>query len=148
MVYVQGIHYISDTETCRRLARQVVPADFTDPQIQDWQYFNYSIIQTYTHKSDWDANDREFGALKGLETKLTASDIMEHYGDMSYQNNWESMRKDVYAQLVAISNNLSPGSDDSIDEGKFIISNDYVSYPNSLNDDQNAQPFRSTNISI
>ena len=73
--------HISDTTECRRLARNVVTADFNDTQIESFQDKEYSYIATLTDKDDWDSGDREYGALQLVETRLVAADIIQHYGD-------------------------------------------------------------------
>lgn len=85
-VYVSGEDYISDTEECRRLARNVVLGDFTNEQIVPWQVANYSVIRSLTGKSDWSDTDVQFHALRGIETRLTAADLDMHYGDGSTES--------------------------------------------------------------
>src|SRR6266540_745501 len=105
MSYVFLTDFISVTDEVRKLARNVVVADFTDEQIQPWQYRRYSEIRTETDKDDWADTDREFGALQLIETKLAASDIIEHYGDANTIAVWQSMRDSAYARLEEIIKN-------------------------------------------
>jgi len=91
--------HISDTDECRRLARNVINADFSDTQIESYQDKRYSQIATLTDKDDWDSADREFGILQLIETKLVASDIIEHYGDVSTIPIWQSMRASAMMDL-------------------------------------------------
>ena len=76
MTYIQGTDFISDTAEVRRLARNVVTGDFSDAQIQNYQYYEYSFIRTITNKDDWDSADREYGALKEIETEAAAAEII------------------------------------------------------------------------
>ena len=48
--YTAGVDFISSTDECRRLARRIVNADFSDDQIKSWQYKYYSYIRTLTDK--------------------------------------------------------------------------------------------------
>lgn len=77
--YVQFTDFISYTDEVRRLARNRIPEDFTDPEIQSYQYKVYSIIRTLTDKDDWADTDREFGALQLIETELAAEMIKKHF---------------------------------------------------------------------
>jgi len=79
LTYTQGIDYISNTVEVRRLARNRIPEDFTDAEIQSYQYKVYSIIRTLTDKDDWLTTDREFGALQLIETSLAAEMIRKHF---------------------------------------------------------------------
>ena len=98
--------FISDTTECRRLARNVVTADFSDEQIESYQEKEYSLIATMTDKDDWDSADREFGALQLIETRLVAADIIQHYGDVETIQIWQSMRESAYMQLDKIVDNM------------------------------------------
>ena len=106
--------FISDTEECRRLARNVVVADFDDTQIESYQVKEYSLIRTLTDKDDWDSADREFGALQKVETDLVAADIIKHYGnpeDASVVNAWINMRESAIKDLDKIVDNLDTEAD-------------------------------------
>jgi hypothetical protein len=94
------VDYISITSECKRLARNVVTADFSDAQIIEYQKKEYSYIRTITDKDDWDSGDREFGAIQLVETRLVASDIIQHYGDVETIPIWQAMRADAIAMLV------------------------------------------------
>jgi hypothetical protein len=89
------VDYISITSECKRLARNVVTADFSDAQIIEYQKKEYSYIRTITDKDDWDSGDREFGAIQLVETRLVASDIIQHYGDVETIPIWQAMRADA-----------------------------------------------------
>jgi len=92
--------HISDTTECRRLARNVVTADFNDTQIQSFQDKEYSLIATLTDKDDWDSDDREYGALQLIETRLVAADIIQHYGDVETIPIWQAMKQDAMDMLM------------------------------------------------
>ena len=98
--------HISDTDECRRLARNVVTADFNDTQIQSYQDKEYSYIATMTDKDDWDSGDREYGALQLIETNLVASDIIKHYGTQETIPMWEALRATAMNDLTMLINNL------------------------------------------
>ena len=98
--------YISDTDECRRLARNVVTADFSAEQIQSYQTKEYSYIATMTDKSDWDSSDIEYGALQLIETRLVAADIIQHYGDVDTIPIWQSMREAATLELDKLIDNM------------------------------------------
>ena len=99
MSYTQGIDYISITAEVRELARSVVTADFTDAEIIRYQYMRYSQIRTMTQKDDWYFQDREYGSLQLIETKLAASDLMEHYGTPQDVAMWQAIRESALSEL-------------------------------------------------
>lgn len=136
-VYFQGTDFISDTDEVRRLARKVVTADFSDGEIESWQFKEYSYIRTVTDKDDWDALDREYGALQGVETKLAAADIIEHYGrGPDALAAVQSMRESAYARLESITENLDTTTEESGSvletDNKSWNLNELVSPPNRL----------------
>lgn len=106
MPYVQGTDFISDTVECRRQARNVVTADFSDDQIKSWQYKHYSTIRTLTDKDDWDSGDREFGSLQGVEIGLTVASIIKHYGDAETTPIWQAMKLDAMNDLAILVKNM------------------------------------------
>src|SRR6185369_17079286 len=77
--YVFNTDFISVTDEVRRLARNRIPEDFTDAEIQSYQYKVYSIIRTLSDKDDWDTTNREYGALQLIETELAAEMIKKHF---------------------------------------------------------------------
>lgn len=92
--------FISDTNECRRLARNVVPPDFTDAQIESYQIKEFSYIATVTGKDDWIITNREFGALQLIETTLVAADILMHYGDVNDWEKGQAMKNAAIEQLT------------------------------------------------
>jgi hypothetical protein len=125
MVYVFLTDFISVTDEVRKLARKVVQGDWTDPEIQPWQYRRYSQIRTYTDKDVWTPSDREFGSLQLIETKLAASDIIEHYGDINTTAVWQAMREEAMTELIATVDNLETTTGDA---SGSILQTEYKSW--------------------
>src|SRR5215510_6824935 len=98
--YTFLVDFISVTDEVIKLARKVVAGDWTPEEVQNWQYRRYSLIRTYTDKDDWQPSDREFGSLQLIETKLAASDIIEHYGDVNAIPLWQAMRMEAMLSLA------------------------------------------------
>jgi hypothetical protein len=113
MSYIAGLDFISDTTECRRLARRIVNADFTDDQIESWQYKYYSYIRTLTDKDDWDEDDREFGSLQIIETELVAAEIIKHYGGPDYIQVWMDMKESAQSDLKDIVSNMDTEAETS-----------------------------------
>lgn len=130
MSYIQGVDYISITAEVRELARSVVNADFTNDEIIRYQYMRYSQIRTMTQKDDWTETDREFGALQLIETKLAASDIMEHYGTPQDVALWQAIRESA---LMELKQTIDYMTTSSVDVSGTIIETPYKSW--NLNPD-------------
>jgi len=135
--YVFGTDFISVTDEVRKLARNVIAGDWTDAEIQPWQYRRYSQIRTVTDYDTWIPTDREYGALQLIETKLAASDILEHYGDINTIPLWQAMREDALSELIKIVDNMETTTGDvagSIRETgyKSWILNPSIPAPNRL----------------
>ena len=113
MSYVAGVDFISSTSECRRLARRIVNADFSDDQIKSWQYKYYSYIRTMTDKDDWDSADREFGSLQIIETELVAAEIIKHYGGPELIQTWMEMKESAQNDLKDIISNMDTEADTS-----------------------------------
>ena len=105
--------FISETAECRRLARNVIPPDFSDPQIESYQIKEFSYIATLTDKDDWAITDREFGALQLVETTLVAADILMHYGNIDDYQKGLAMKQMAYERLESVVENI----DTPIEEG-------------------------------
>jgi hypothetical protein len=116
--FEQGTDYISDTEECKRLARNIVAGDFTPEQIVNWQVYNYSMIASLTGKNTWSDADMQFYALKGIETEMTAADLEMHYGDGSTSSTDAAQsRKDAaIAELekIIVSTGLGTGTESAV----------------------------------
>jgi spherulation-specific family 4 protein len=135
--YVQGVDFLSITAEVKELARSVVTADFSDAEIQRYQYMRYSQIRTFTDKDDWATTDREYGALQLIETKLAASDIMEHYGTAQDITQWQAMRESALMELTKLVDNMDTATEGAAGsirqtEYKSWILNSNVSAPNRL----------------
>ena len=133
--------HISDTTECRRLARNVVTADFNDTQIESFQDKEYSLITTLTDKDDWDSLDREFGALQLIETKLVAADIIQHYGDSMESTNMAIAMRDGAMMMLSGPNGIIENMDTETADSEFAVErtefkgwglNSSVSPPNRL----------------
>lgn len=142
MSYVQGTHFISVTNEVRELARSVVSADFTNDEIIRFQYMRYSGIQTFTDKADWDSLDREYGMLQLIETKLAASDIIEHYGTVNDIAIWQAMRESALSELKELVDNMDTSTGT---ESGSIFETESKSW--NLNTDI-AEPNRLSNVGI
>jgi len=114
------VDFISDTTECRRLARNVVTADFSDLQVQSFQKKEYSFIATMTDKDDWAPTDREYGALQLVETRLVAADIIQHYGDTETIPIWTAMRNDALMLLTG-TGGITENMDTDTAETEFLI---------------------------
>ena len=144
--------FISVTASVKRLAHNVVPADFTDAQIEAEQRAAYGKIGTATGKFDWDSMDPtldpRFYHVQKIETQLAAKYVLEHYGagspeEVNWINYWDIQVKDGLKEIV------EEGVDVEADIDVLTASSDYVSYPAMLADDpafgyMGAMPYRST----
>lgn len=139
--------YVSVTANVRRLARNVIVADFSDAQIIDEQEAAYANIIIATSKSDWSASDNRFPAIQKIEEQLAAAYILEHYGqgtvdELNWIQHWTTLATN---SLTAITTNTT---DPEEDVNVLIAESRYLSYPASLEDDENALPYRSTSVNI
>ena len=125
VTYVFGTDFISVTDEVRKLARRVVTGDWTDGEIQNWQFRRYSQIRTYTDYDNWQPADREYGSLQLIETKLAASDIIEHYGDVNTIPMWQAMREEALMELVATVENQETATGDT---ESSILQTEYKSW--------------------
>lgn len=157
MVFVAFTDYISDTEEVKRLARNVVAADFDTPQTISYQVKEYSNLRTWTHKDDWNVSNRSFYAIQLQETRLAAADLVDHYGLGTQQQvqGAKSLRDAVQLDLwgngkgdSGIIANLADEDQGEVDEGIEIVSSLYGSYPANLADSDTPNIYRSTNVFI
>jgi hypothetical protein len=137
--------YYSLTSDVRELARSVLPADFSDAEIQKEQYMAQSKIWAVTKKADWDAADPAYEFIKKMEIKQAAIYILEHYEAVEIIPLLNSWQLEVDTGLKAVADSVS---DPSMDEPIKVIASNYESYPNSLNDNADSTPYRSTAINI
>jgi hypothetical protein len=130
--YTQGTDFISSTDEVRRLARNVITADFTNDQITVYQYEVYSGIRTITDKDDWDSNDREFGALQLREKNLAALYIKKHFADSPEQE--AAIDAEIEAAWTELKTTIVDNMDTATgEEGSSIQVTDYKSW--NLNPD-------------
>jgi hypothetical protein len=128
--YVQGIDFISDTDAVKRQAKNILtespPNDFTDAIVQSFQYQAYSLIRTKTNKDDWDANDREFGAIQRIEVDLADAYIRKHFKqDYASETTANSTIAECLAELQQIVDNM----DTETGAEEFLIARtDYKSW--------------------
>jgi len=139
------ITFISDTALVRRLARNVVTQDFTDNQIINEQTAAYAKIGTKTGKFDWTNADARFAFVQKIEQQLAAKYITEHYGagtpeEINWIQYWDTQVNEGLQVIV------DEGVDAEEDANVLTAVSRYESYPASLQDDQNAMPYRSTNV--
>ena len=133
--YVQGIHYISDTDAVRKQASNVLSeiplSDFDNPTIQSFQYQAYSLIQTTTDKTDWDYQDREFGAVQRIEVDLADAYIRKHF-KQDYES--ETAANSTIAQCLAELQQIVDNMDTETGAEEMLIARtDYKSW--NLNPD-------------
>jgi hypothetical protein len=136
--------YYSLTSDVRELARSVLPADFSDAEIQKEQTMAQSKIWAVTRKTDWDAADPAFEFIKKMEIKQAAIYILEHYNAVEILSLLNSWQLEVDTGLKTVADSIS---DPSLDEPIKVIASTYESYPAALEDDLDSTPYRSTNIS-
>jgi hypothetical protein len=139
--------YVSVTANVRRLARNVIVADFSDAQIIHEQEAAYAAILIATGKSDWAAADNRFPAVQKIEEELAAAYILEHYGqgtseELAWIQYWTSSANSL---IISIKDNTTDPEEDA---NVLVANSRYISYPASLEDDDNAMPYRSTNVTI
>jgi hypothetical protein len=107
LTYTFGTDFISVTDEVRRLARNRIPEDFTDAEIQSYQYKVYSIIRTLTDKDDWITTNREYGALQLIETSLAAEMIKKHFAKSAEEGSLADANiSSWYVSLKEIVDNL------------------------------------------
>ena len=126
------VDYISVTAECRELARSVVntAVDFTDAEIQRYQTMRHSQLKTWTDKDVWDPTDREYGLGQLIETKLTAVDILQHYGGPNDIPVWQAMLEEAMMAVKSLVDNMA---DTSGVESGSVLETEYKSW--NLNPD-------------
>ena len=139
------VDYISVTAEVRELARSVVntAVDFTDAEIQRWQSMRHSQLKTWTDKDTWDTTDREYGLGQLIETKLTAVDVLQHYGGPNDIAVWQAMEASAMLDLKSLVDNMA---DTSGTESGNVLETSYKSW--NLNSDEIDPPNRLSNVGI
>lgn len=135
----------SNTSDVRELARSVLVAEFPDSEILEEQLHAQSRIWTVTRKTDWDSLDPQFELIRKLETKQAAIYVLEHYNIVDILPVIQSWNAEIDKDLLSVVGSIT---DATLDEPITVVASNYESYPLSLEDDSNAQPYRSTNITI
>ena len=136
----------SNVDDCRELARSVLPIEFPDTEILEELTHAQSKIWTVTKKLDWSSSDFQYEFITQLARKEGARTTLEHY------NLNEQQLRVVLAWKVEVEEGLDTIVKSSVDPAHDIdikvIASKYESYPLSLEDDANAQPYRSTDLQV
>ncbi len=135
----------SVTQDVRELARSVLVAEFPDAEILEEQLYAQSKIWAVTKKTDWDSLDPQFELIKKLEMKQAAIYVLEHYNVVDILPVLESWKLEINEDLTAVIGSIS---DEALDDPIKVVASNYESYPLSLEDDDQAMPYRSTDISV
>ena len=115
--------------------------DFTDNQIINEQTAAYARIGTKTGKFDWTNTDQRFAFVQKIEEQLAAKYVLEHYGagtpeEINWIQYWDTQVTEGLQIIV------DEGVDAEEDANVLTAVSRYESYPASLQDDQNAIPYR------
>ena len=135
----------SNTQDVRELARSLLVADFPDAEILEEQEAAQSKIHTITRKSNWTSTDIEYNFIKKLEQKQAAIYILEHYDTSTFDNVLQNWKIEIDEGLAKV---VESRTDESFDAPITVVSSNYDSYPLSLEDDDQAQPYRSSDIHV
>lgn len=135
-------NFVSDT---RQLARSILVADFSDSEIQKEVDAAQAKIYGLTQKNDWDSGDVQFEYINKLIIKQAAIWVLEHYDTSSFDNILALWKTEVDTGITGVADTVT---DPSLDADIIVIASEYSSYPLSLEDNDDAQPYRSTEVSI
>jgi hypothetical protein len=136
----------SNTQDVRELARSVLIAEFPDAEILEEQLYAQSKIWTVTKKTDWDVSDPQFEYIKKMEMKQAAIYVLEHYNVIDILPIIEAWKEEIAADIETVVGSISDEA--AQDEPIKVVASNYESYPLSLEDDPQAVPHRSTDISV
>ena len=142
MFPIMTFNFIVDV---RQLARSILVADFSDAEIQKEVDAAQAKIYALTQKSDWDSGDVQFEYINKLIVKQAAIWVLEHYDTSSFDNILAAWTNEVNTGITGVSDTVT---DPSLDEDVIVIASDYESYPSSLQDDDQAIPYRSTDLQV
>ena len=107
MVRIQWTDFIADTELVRAQATNVIPDDFPNTSIQEFQYQAYSLIGAVLNKHDWQPTDEETGAIQRIEIDIADAYIRKHFkSDYDTQTQSDNTIKACMAELQVIKDNL------------------------------------------
>jgi len=135
-------NFITDV---RQLARSILVADFSDAEIQKEVDAAQAKIYGLTQKSDWDVNDVQFEYINKLIVKQAAIWVLEHRDTSSFDNILDKWSTEVNNGIIGISDTIT---DATLDVDIVVIASDYESYPLALEDDDQAVPYRSTDLQV
>jgi hypothetical protein len=105
-VYFYPTDFISGTGAVIKQARNVLPADFTTQNIEEFEYQAYSLIRTILNKDDWASTDREFGAIQRINVDLAVAYIRKHYGKTDEYERGAASETRCIQELHDIEDNL------------------------------------------
>jgi len=145
------VTYVSDTNQVDKLARSVIIAgDFTSPQVVKEQEAAYADIGIATGKWDWNALDKRFPGVQKIEQEYAAGYIIAYYGSGTPEELAASaaLLARADASLQRLVDNPTTDDESSADSEIRMAVSLFASYPASLQDDPNAMPYRSTNVSV
>jgi len=135
-------NFITDV---RQLARSILVADFSDAEIQKEVDAAQAKIYGLTQKSDWDSGDVQFEYVNKLIVKQAAIWVLEHRDTSSFDNILDKWSTEVNNGIIGISDTIT---DATLDVDIVVIASDYESYPLALEDDDQAVPYRSTDLQV
>ena len=129
----------------RQLARSILVADFSDAEIQKEVDAAQAKIYGLTQKSDWDSGDVQLEYVNKLIVKQAAIWVLEHRDTSSFDNILDKWSTEVNNGIIGISDTIT---DATLDVDIVVIASDYESYPLALEDDDQAIPYRSTDLQV
>jgi len=135
-------NFITDV---RQLARSILVADFSDAEIQKEVDAAQAKIYGLTQKSDWDSGDVQLEYVNKLIVKQAAIWVLEHRDTSSFDNILDKWSTEVNNGIIGISDTIT---DATLDVDIVVIASDYESYPLALEDDDQAVPYRSTDLQV
>ena len=135
-------NFITDV---RQLARSILVADFSDAEIQKEVDAAQAKIYGLTQKSDWDSGDVQLEYVNKLIVKQAEIWVLEHRDTSSFDNILDKWSTEVNNGIIGISDTIT---DATLDVDIVVIASDYESYPLALEDDDQAVPYRSTDLQV
>lgn len=129
----------------RPLVGNILDTEFADAEITKECNAADSWVNTRTHKSDWDSSDTQYNLIVKVANKMAAVFVLEHYGP-EYMDKWKDLREQAETLMTEIVDNMP--TEEGTDANILIATSNYISYPLSLEDDDEALPYRSTSVSL
>jgi hypothetical protein len=130
----------------RPLVGNILDTEFDDTNITTECDAADSWIKTKTQKSDWDASDVQWKLIIKIANKKAAEYVLEHYGS-EYAEKVKDLRLECDALIKDVIDNLPADEAEGLDSNILVDSTDYQSYPLNLQDDPDALPYLSTEVS-